>query len=144
MDGTMAGGQSENKPIRDVAAAVIQRADGRVLLLQRGATAPTFPNHWGLVTGLVEAGETPAEAALREMMEEIGLTGEILRAGEAFQVDIGWAIVRVWPFLCAVDPDAPIVLGDENQRYEWVALDEVAQRKTIPQIDQDFRAVGLL
>ena len=58
-------------------------------------------------------------------------------------MDIGASIVRVWPFLCAVDPDAPIVLGDENQRYAWVALDEVMQRETIPQIEQDFRAVGL-
>ena len=137
-------GDASTKPIRDVAAVMIQRADGRVLLLQRGATAPTFPNHWGVVTGLVEAGETPAEAALRELGEEAGLTGEIVRAGEAFQVDIGASIVRVWPFLCAVDPNAAIVLGDENQRYEWVALDAVSQRATIPQIEQDFRAVGLL
>jgi 8-oxo-dGTP pyrophosphatase MutT (NUDIX family) len=140
----MGGGQAKNKPLRDVAAVVIQRDDGRVLLLQRGATAPTFPNHWGPVTGVVEPGEGPVEAALRELAEEIGIEGRIVRGGEPFQVDIGASIVRVWPFLCAIDPGAPITLADENQRYEWVPLGDVLQRETIPQIDQDFRALGLL
>lgn len=132
------------RPVRDVAAAVIRRADGRVLLLQRGPAAPTFPNRWGLVTGLVEPGETPAQAARREMSEEIGLAGEIIRAGEPFTVETGAFVARVWPFLCAIDPAAPITLADENQRAEWVALDEVFRRETIPQIDQDFRALGLI
>lgn len=132
------------KPLRDVAAAVIQRPDGRVLLLQRGASAPTFPLHWGVLTGHVEPGEAPAVAALREIREEIGLEGRIERGGEPFQVDLGASIVRVWPFLCALDPDGPIVLADENQQYAWVPLAEVLQRETVPRLDQDFRALGLV
>jgi 8-oxo-dGTP pyrophosphatase MutT (NUDIX family) len=132
------------QPVREVSAAVIQRADGRILLLQRGPTAPTFPNRWGLVTGLVEPGETPAQAARREMSEEIGLAGQIVRAGEPFTVDIGAFVARVWPFLCAIDPTAPITLADENQRAEWVTIGEVFRRETIPRIDQDFRALGLI
>ncbi len=133
-----------SRPVRDVAAAVIQRADGRVLLLQRGPTAPTFPNRWGLVTGLVEPGETPAETARREMGEEIGVSGTIVRAGAPFEVDAGVFIARVWPFLCAIDPAASIVLTGENQRAEWVTIGEVFRRETIPRIDQDFRALGLV
>lgn len=133
-----------NKPIRDVAAVVIQDEAGRVLLLQRGATAPTFPNCWGLVTGMVEPGETPAQTALREIAEELGVQGRILRTGDPFEVDIGPYIVRAWPFLCAIDAPDAIRLQDENQRCEWVPLPEVFQRETIPQIEQDFRALGLL
>lgn len=133
------------KPIRDVAAAVIQRVDdGRVLLVQRGPTAPTFPNCWGVITGFMDPGESPAEAALREITEELGVTGELVRDGEPFTVDIGPFIVRAWPFLCRIDPAAPITLQAENQRWAWVPLDEVFARPTIAQLDQDFRALGLL
>lgn len=132
------------KPIRDVAACVIQDDAGRVLLLQRGSTAPTFPDCWGLVTGMVEAGESPAQAALREIGEELGVAGHILRTGEPFEVDIGVFIVRAWPFLCAIETPDAIQLQPENQRYEWVPLPEVFQRDTIPQIAADFRALGLM
>ncbi|GAB4572631.1 MAG: hypothetical protein Kow0077_12570 [Anaerolineae bacterium] len=136
--------EGATKPVRDVAAAVIQRADGRVLLVQRGPTAPTFPNCWGVITGFVEPAETPPQTALREIAEELGVRGRVLRRGEPFEVDIGPYVVRAWPLLCAIDPDAPIVLQSENQRYEWVPLAEVFQRPTIPQLDQDFRALGLV
>ncbi len=133
-----------DKPIRDVAAAVIQDEQGRVLLLQRGPGAPTFPNHWGLVTGEVDPGEAPQATALREIAEELGVKGRVLRAGKPFQVDIGAIIVRVWPFLCALDRPTEIHLQPENERYEWVPIPQVFERQTIPRIDQDFRALGLL
>ncbi len=132
------------KPIRDVAAAVIQDEAGRVLLVQRGATAPTFPGCWGVVTGFVDAGETPAGAVGREIVEELGAVGRIVRAGAPFTVDIGPFIVRAWPFLCTLEAGSTIHLQEENQRYEWVALADVFSRPLIPQLDQDFRALGLL
>lgn len=132
------------KAVRDVAAAVIQDEAGRVLLLQRGPTAPTFPEHWGVVTGYVDAGETPAQAALREIAEELNVAGRVLRAGEPFLVDIGRAIVRVWPLLCALDDPAAIRLADENQQFAWASVPDALARPTVPQLDQDFRALGLL
>ncbi len=132
------------KPVRDVAAAVIQDEAGRVLLLQRGPTAPTFPDHWGVVTGYVDPGETPAQAALREIAEELNVTGRVLRAGAPFLVDIGRANVRVWPFLCALDEPGAIRLADENRRFTWASVPEALARPIVPQLDQDFRALGLL
>jgi dATP pyrophosphohydrolase len=40
-----------------------------ILLLERAA----HPGYWQSVTGSLEAGETPAEAALREIAEETGI-----------------------------------------------------------------------
>jgi 8-oxo-dGTP pyrophosphatase MutT (NUDIX family) len=48
---------------------------GWVLLQERDAGAPVNPDQWSLVGGGVEAGETDAEAALRELAEETELTG---------------------------------------------------------------------
>jgi NAD+ diphosphatase len=52
-----------------VAAAIVERDDGVVLVRSRSAPATWF----GLVAGFIEPGEQPLEAALREVREEIGL-----------------------------------------------------------------------
>lgn len=140
----MAAQNDNSKPLRDVAAAVIQDDEGRFLIVQRGPTAPNFPNHWGVITGMVEPGESPEQTALREIREELGADGQIVRAGAPFPVDIGTMIVRVWPFLCTLSSPGTIQLNAENQRYAWVPLVEIFNRDTIPQLDQDFRALGLL
>jgi 8-oxo-dGTP pyrophosphatase MutT (NUDIX family) len=36
-------------------------------------TAPTFPGYWGFPGGLVDFGETPQQAGIREAQEEIGV-----------------------------------------------------------------------
>jgi 8-oxo-dGTP diphosphatase len=59
----------------DVAAAVIERPDGRFLLAQR-PPAKVYAGYWEFPGGKVEAGE-PAERALaRELHEELGIEVE--------------------------------------------------------------------
>lgn len=54
-------------------SVVVEDPRGRVLLLLRGPTAPWMPNRWNLPGGGVESGESPREAARREVLEEAGL-----------------------------------------------------------------------
>ena len=55
---------------RRTISVVVTRADGRVLLLQR---TPARGGFWQPVTGRVELGESPVEAAQRELREETSL-----------------------------------------------------------------------
>jgi 8-oxo-dGTP diphosphatase len=55
------------------AAVIIEDRNGRVLLLLRGPTAPWMPYRWNLPGGMVEPGETPEDAAIREAREETDL-----------------------------------------------------------------------
>jgi 8-oxo-dGTP diphosphatase len=59
--------------ITRVAAAVILRADGDVLLAQRPPGKP-YAGYWEFPGGKLEAGESAATALARELHEELGLT----------------------------------------------------------------------
>jgi ADP-ribose pyrophosphatase YjhB (NUDIX family) len=52
---------------------IICNADDHVLLVQRGADAPRFPEAWTLPTGFVDAGEDLVSALRREFREELGI-----------------------------------------------------------------------
>jgi NAD+ diphosphatase len=56
-----------------VVAAIVERA-GRVVLV-RGLGRP--PTWYGLVAGFLESGETPAEAVMREVAEELGIEARL-------------------------------------------------------------------
>ena len=55
-----------------VAAAVISRADGAVLLAQRPPGKP-YSGYWEFPGGKLEPAETPAHALARELREELGI-----------------------------------------------------------------------
>lgn len=57
----------------DVAIAIVQRADGRVLVRRR-ETGKHLAGKWEFPGGKLESRESPAEAALRETREECGFT----------------------------------------------------------------------
>ena len=61
--------------ILEVAAAVIQRADGSFLLAQR-PPGKVYAGYWEFPGGKVEAGEAPARALSRELHEELGIEVE--------------------------------------------------------------------
>jgi len=68
-------------PHHDIAAALVWR--GAMLLIARRPKEGLLGGLWEFPGGKVEAGETPAEAARREVHEEMGLEVEILAsAGE--------------------------------------------------------------
>jgi 8-oxo-dGTP diphosphatase len=59
--------------IVEVAAAVITRPDGQVLLAQR-PRGKAYEGYWEFPGGKLEPGETPRHALDRELSEELGLT----------------------------------------------------------------------
>ena len=54
---------------RMAAGALFFDAEGRVLMVE-----PTYKDYWDIPGGYVETGESPLQAAVREVHEELGIT----------------------------------------------------------------------
>ncbi len=99
-----------------VAAAVITRADGRVLLAQR-PPGKAFAGYWEFPGGKLEPGEDPRDALIRELAEELGL--KVRRAAP-------WLVQRfVYPhahvelhFFRVYEWDGEPV-GHDGQAFAW-------------------------
>ncbi|PZS23735.1 MAG: NUDIX hydrolase [Pseudonocardiales bacterium] len=78
-----------------IAAGVLFFDDeGRVLLVQ-----PTYKDYWDIPGGYVETGETPAQAAAREVREELGIeaaVGPLLVADWAPHPDEGDKLLLIF------------------------------------------------
>lgn len=59
-----------------LAGCIIKNSEGKVLLMHRNTPKRV---QWEVPGGIVEDGETPAEAAAREVMEELDLTVVVVR-----------------------------------------------------------------
>ncbi len=60
------------RKVTEVAAAVIERPDGLFLLACRPEGKP-YPGYWEFPGGKIEPGESPREALVRELREELGI-----------------------------------------------------------------------
>ncbi len=103
---------------RAVVSSVLEK-DGKVLLLRRPKSIGSFPGLWSLVSGKIEEGESPEEAAAREIMEETAISvGSPDGSMDPIYVREGSTLWKVYPFLFHVG-DAEPVLNEENEEFAW-------------------------
>jgi translation initiation factor 2B subunit (eIF-2B alpha/beta/delta family) len=118
------------------------RTDGRVLLTRRAEGAPTYPGRWAGVSGVVEAGETPEGAALRELREETGVDDpELVRGGGTLAVEDGDRTWNVHPFLFDAE-DRSVGESKEHAEVEWVHPTAVLRRETVPGLWRTYERVA--
>ena len=60
--------------MKEIAAIILENDKGEFLLyLRDNKPGIPFPDHWDLIGGHVEEGETPEEALVREVKEELDI-----------------------------------------------------------------------
>ncbi|MFJ9540984.1 NUDIX hydrolase [Streptomyces sp. NPDC101225] len=112
-----------------LAAAVVMDDDGRVLLVRRSETEKFLPRVWGVPCGKLEPGESARDGALRELKEETGLLGEVVRkVGESsFLSEYRGHEVKNWQENFLVRPvSREITLPRADQAHVWLARSELA------------------
>jgi dATP pyrophosphohydrolase len=104
-------------------------------LVLRRAAGGRCPGSWETVHGHIEAGETPAEAAARELLEETGLTPERLynlsRVETFYQHRLD-EVALVPVFAAFVPREAGVTTGGEHDRFEWLPPGDARRRFAWP------------
>jgi 8-oxo-dGTP pyrophosphatase MutT (NUDIX family) len=121
---------------RDVVTLFLY-ARGRILLLLRSAGVKTLAGRWAGLSGGVHEGESPRDAAMREMEEEVGIGRADVRVrgqGERLEVPDppSGLIWRVDPFLATLPGMRPVRLDWEHAAYRWVAPEDLGRMRTVP------------
>lgn len=133
--GPMAVSEHEAKMAhpRMAAGALFFDAGGRVLMVQ-----PTYKDYWDIPGGYVEVGESPRQAAVREVREELGITppmGSLLAVDWAPNDAEGDKVLYLFDG-GELTPEAlagVTLQADELESFAYVAPDEIAER-TIPRL----------
>jgi Tfp pilus assembly pilus retraction ATPase PilT/8-oxo-dGTP pyrophosphatase MutT (NUDIX family) len=118
----------------------------RVLALQRTQNT-RCAGAWEIVHGHIEPGEEPADAALREVREEAGLSVERLYnlRVQPFYLHRARVVQLAIVFVAFVDETSAVVTGSEHDRAEWLSVDDAMVRLGFPSERASLReAVELL
>ncbi|HLI67645.1 MAG TPA: CoA pyrophosphatase [Caulobacteraceae bacterium] len=109
------------------------------LLTRRASGLRAHGGQWALPGGRCDAGETPAEAAARELEEELGLVlpaGAVLGLLDDYPTRSGYAITPVVAWLDdvgAMRPNPDEVAAAYRVRLDAIAADDVITFETIPE-----------
>jgi 8-oxo-dGTP diphosphatase len=116
-------------PVRPwIAVGVVVMRDGKMLAIQRGREPGR--GLWAVPGGMIDVGETLAEAAAREAKEETGLdveVGEVCWVAEAIRRDAEGRVVYhnvIIDYVATASPGDP-VCADDAMDVRWVGPDDV-------------------
>ncbi|HMR29403.1 MAG TPA: NUDIX hydrolase [Geminicoccaceae bacterium] len=110
-----------------VCAALVR--DGLILLARRAPGRRVYPDCWDLLGGHVEPGETLAQAMVREVQEEAGITPTRFRMVHALPepdpARNGAALYHVFVVTDWTGGE-PTMLGEEHCAFKWLAPADIA------------------
>lgn len=132
--------------LHSATAVLVRDPDGRIYLHQRSDTKDWAPGQWDAAAGgVIVVGEIPDTSALRELAEELGISGvEPRPLGRHLYEGDG---TRCFEYAYEVVWDGPVLhQPDEVTEGRWVTLAELAEvlASPTPFVPDTRQLLGLL
>ncbi len=130
---------AESKTV-EVAAAVLQRADGTFLLAER-PKGRIWAGYWEFPGGKLEPSETASDALCRELKEELGI--EVVTAYPWITRVFVYPHAKVRLHFFRVTEWRGQLHPHEGQQFSWQRVHEVSVRPLLPANAQVLQALAL-
>lgn len=131
------------EPLIPCVGAIIVDAASRVLLVRRAN--PPAQGQWSIPGGRVEPGEAAEAAVLRELAEETGLVGAVVReVGTVRRAAPGGGTYLIRDFLVEVPDGSVPHAGDDAADAGWFAPADLGPLDTSPGLVEALTGWGLL
>ena len=110
-----------------VCALIVE--NGKLLIVQHGP-ASHCSGKWEFPGGKVHSGETPEEALIREISEELEMDIDIIIPLEPANYVYPDKTILLMPFICS--GNSGDLMLHEHTRYEWLYLDDLSRFDLLP------------
>ncbi|HFL5521573.1 TPA: 8-oxo-dGTP diphosphatase MutT [Salmonella bongori] len=101
-----------------IAVGIIRNPNHEIFITQRGADAH-MANKLEFPGGKIEAGETPEQALIRELQEEVGITPTQVTLFDSLEYQFPDRHITLWFWLVESWEGEP--WGKEGQAGQWIA-----------------------
>jgi len=109
-----------------ITTAIIKRED-KFLITKRAETKKFSPGQWEFISGFMDAPGSAEETILREIEEELGAKGQIIKGAAPFSFgdeEGEWVVI---PFLVAVEPADIKINPADHSELKWVSGTELSE-----------------
>lgn len=141
---------SSSQPLRPthVVTCFLMRVDfstPHILLVQRSERVGSYHAHWAGISGFIEPGVTPEEQAYTEILEETGLSRDLVRLlkrgmiVEYIDEEIGRHFY-IHPFLFEVTLPELVKTDWEAAEMRWIEPGDLPNFTTVPKLREAFVA----
>jgi 8-oxo-dGTP diphosphatase len=128
--------------LHGAAGLVLIDGAGQLLMTHRSEHVH-FPGTWSFPGGALEQGETPADAALRELLEEVGVPSEavtVVSVVPGLDHEL-WRYTYVFGLLKPAWSEVPLTSNWEIEAVKWVSPGDLETLPLHPDLRTDLPAL---
>ena len=121
-----------------VSMGIILDSEGKILIAQRNLQK-NFGGMWEFPGGKQEANESPEQALIRELKEELSIEVEVLRSFPAYDYKDEKIKISFYPIQCKIVGGK--IVNNEHEDVKFISLAEIDNFEFAP---PDYKTVDLV